>query len=245
MELTTFWFILIAVLWIGYFFLEGFDFGVGMLLHPLGHSNEDRRVMINTIGPVWDGNEVWLLTAGGATFAAFPFWYATLFSGFYLPLFLILMALIFRGVAFEYRGKIDSVRWRRNWDLAIAVGSWVPAVLWGVAFANIVRGVPIDAGGDFTGNLFTLLNPFGLLGGITTATLFLLHGANFLSLKTLGDVRRTRPQDRPDRRTGRRRRWRSVPDLEPARARQGMDVGAGTRSGGLTRGRDRGRAARP
>ena len=145
--------------------------------------------MINTIGPVWDGNEVWLLTAGGATFAAFPFWYATLFSGFYLPLFLILMALIFRGVAFEYRGKIDSVRWRRNWDLAIAVGSWVPAVLWGVAFANIVRGVPIDEGGDFTGNLFTLLNPFGLLGGITTATLFLLHGANFLSLKTLGDVR--------------------------------------------------------
>ena len=189
MELTTFWFILIAVLWIGYFFLEGFDFGVGMLLHPLGATDADRRVMINTIGPVWDGNEVWLLTAGGAMFAAFPFWYATLFSGFYLPLFLILMALIFRGVAFEYRGKIDSARWRRNWDLAIAVGSWVPAVLWGVAFANIVRGVPIDEGGDFTGNLLTLLNPFGLLGGITTATLFLLHGANFLSLKTLGDVR--------------------------------------------------------
>ncbi len=189
MELTTFWFILIAVLWIGYFFLEGFDFGVGMLLHPLGRSDADRRVMINTIGPVWDGNEVWLLTAGGAMFAAFPYWYATLFSGFYLPLLLILMALIFRGVAFEYRGKIDSVRWRRNWDLAIAVGSWVPAILWGVAFANIVRGVPIDAGGDFTGNLFTLLNPFALLGGVTTAALFLLHGANFLSLKTLGEVR--------------------------------------------------------
>jgi cytochrome bd ubiquinol oxidase subunit II len=189
MELTTFWFILIAVLWIGYFFLEGFDFGVGMLLHPIGPTDADRRVMINTIGPVWDGNEVWLLTAGGATFAAFPYWYATLFSGFYLPLFLILLALIFRGVAFEYRGKVDSDRWRARWDLAIAVGSWVPAVLWGVAFANIVRGVPIDAGGDFTGNLFTLLNPFGLLGGITTATLFLLHGANFLSLKSLGDVR--------------------------------------------------------
>jgi cytochrome bd ubiquinol oxidase subunit II len=189
MELTTFWFILIAVLWIGYFFLEGFDFGVGMLLHPIGPTDDDRRVMINTIGPVWDGNEVWLLTAGGATFAAFPYWYATLFSGFYLPLFLILLALIFRGVAFEYRGKVDSDRWRARWDLAIAVGSWVPAVLWGVAFANIVRGVPIDAGGDFTGNLFTLLNPFGLLGGITTATLFLLHGANFLSLKSLGDVR--------------------------------------------------------
>jgi cytochrome bd ubiquinol oxidase subunit II len=189
MELTTFWFILIAVLWIGYFFLEGFDFGVGMLLHPLGPTDADRRVMINTIGPVWDGNEVWLLTAGGATFAAFPYWYATLFSGFYLPLLLILLALIFRGVAFEYRGKVDSARWRARWDLAIAVGSWVPAVLWGVAFANIVRGVPIDAGGDFTGDLFTLLNPFALLGGVVTATLFLLHGANFLSLKTVGEVR--------------------------------------------------------
>jgi cytochrome d ubiquinol oxidase subunit II len=189
MELTTFWFATIAVLWIGYFFLEGFDFGVGMLLHPLGRSDADRRVMINTIGPVWDGNEVWLLTAGGATFAAFPNWYATLFSGFYLPLFLILLALIFRGVAFEYRGKIDSVRWRRRWDLAIAVGSWVPAVLWGVAFANIVRGVPIDADQEFTGTLFTLLNPFGLLGGITTASLFVLHGANFLALKTVGDIR--------------------------------------------------------
>ncbi len=159
MELTTFWFITIAVLWIGYFFLEGFDFGVGMLLHPIGRTDADRRVMINTIGPVWDGNEVWLLVAGGATFAAFPNWYATLFSGFYLPLFLILLALIFRGVAFEYRGKIDSIRWRQRWDLAIAVGSWVPAVLWGVAFANIVRGVPINDDQDFTGTLFTLLNP--------------------------------------------------------------------------------------
>ncbi|HSM67738.1 MAG TPA: cytochrome d ubiquinol oxidase subunit II, partial [Ilumatobacteraceae bacterium] len=189
MELTTFWFITIAVLWIGYFFLEGFDFGVGMLLHPLGRTDDDRRVMINTIGPVWDGNEVWLLVAGGATFAAFPNWYATLFSGFYLPLFLILLALIFRGVAFEYRGKIDNARWRQRWDLAIAIGSWVPAVLWGVAFANIVRGVPIDENQDFTGTLFTLLNPFGLLGGITTASLFILHGANFLSLKTVGDIR--------------------------------------------------------
>ncbi|MEO1055390.1 MAG: cytochrome d ubiquinol oxidase subunit II [Actinomycetota bacterium] len=189
MELVTFWFIVIAVLWIGYFFLEGFDFGVGMLLHPLGHDDADRRVMINTIGPVWDGNEVWLLTAGGATFAAFPEWYATLFSGFYLPLFLILLALIFRGVSFEYRGKVDSPTWRARWDLAIAIGSWVPAVLWGVAFANIVRGVPIDADKEFTGNLFTLLNPFGLLGGAVTASLFAFHGANFLALKTLGDVR--------------------------------------------------------
>ncbi len=189
MALTDFWFITIAVLWIGYFFLEGFDFGVGMLLHPIGRTDAERRVMINTIGPVWDGNEVWLLVAGGATFAAFPNWYATLFSGFYLALFLILLALIFRGVAFEYRGKIDSVRWRRRWDLAIAVGSWIPAVLWGVAFANIVRGVPINENQDYTGTLFTLLNPFGLLGGVTTASLFILHGANFLSLKTVGEVR--------------------------------------------------------
>ncbi|MBX3314577.1 MAG: cytochrome d ubiquinol oxidase subunit II [Actinobacteria bacterium] len=188
MELATFWFILIAVLWTGYFFLEGFDFGVGMLLHPLGRTEADRRVMINTIGPVWDGNEVWLLTAGGATFAAFPLWYATLFSGFYLPLFAVLVALILRGVAFEYRGKVDSDRWRRNWDLAIAFGSWLPAVLWGVAFANIVRGVPIDRSGDFTGTVFTLLNPFGLLGGVVTASLFLFHGAHFLALKTEGEI---------------------------------------------------------
>jgi cytochrome d ubiquinol oxidase subunit II len=189
MELTTVWFVLIAVLWIGYFFLDGFDFGVGMLLHPLGRDETDRRVMINTIGPIWDGNEVWLLTAGGATFAAFPNWYATLFSGFYLPLFLILLALILRGVAFEYRGKVDDPRWRARWDLAIAFGSWVPAVLWGVAFANIVAGVPIDADGNFTGTLFTLLNPFGLLGGVVTATLFALHGANFLALRTEGEMR--------------------------------------------------------
>jgi cytochrome d ubiquinol oxidase subunit II len=189
MELTTFWFILLGVLWTGYFFLEGFDFGVGMLLHPLGRTETERRVLINTIGPVWDGNEVWLLTAGGATFAAFPNWYATLFSGFYLALFLILLALIARGVAFEYRGKVDSDVWRRRWDLAIAIGSWVPAVLWGVAFANIVAGVPIDENGDFTGTLLTLLNPFGLLGGLVTASLFLLHGLHFVALKTEGEIR--------------------------------------------------------
>lgn len=188
MELTTFWFLLLGVLWTGYFFLEGFDFGVGMLLAPLGRTEADRRVLINTIGPVWDGNEVWLLTAGGATFAAFPNWYATLFSGFYLALFLILVALILRGVAFEYRGKVDSDRWRRRWDLAIGVGSWVPAVLWGVAFANIVAGVPIDADGNFTGTLLTLLNPYGLLGGVVTASLFLLHGLHFVALKTEGEI---------------------------------------------------------
>jgi cytochrome d ubiquinol oxidase subunit II len=189
MELTTVWFSLIAVLWIGYFFLEGFDFGVGILLPVVGRSESDRRVMINTIGPVWDGNEVWLLVAGGATFAAFPEWYATLFSGFYLPLLLILVALIVRGVAFEYRGKRTSATWKSRWDLAIVVGSAVPALLWGVAFANIVRGVPIDASGTYTGGFFTLLNGYALLGGLVTLSLFTLHGAMYLSLKTKGEVR--------------------------------------------------------
>jgi len=189
MELTTVWFILIAVLWIGYFVLEGFDFGVGMLLPVLARDDRERRLMINTIGPVWDGNEVWLLTAGGATFAAFPEWYATLFSGFYLPLLLILLALIVRGLAFEYRHQRPEASWHSWWDRAIIVGSFVPAFLWGVAFANIVRGVPIDADKEFTGSLFTLLNPFGLLGGIVTLLLFLTHGAMFLALKTDGDIR--------------------------------------------------------
>jgi cytochrome d ubiquinol oxidase subunit II len=145
--------------------------------------------MINTIGPVWDGNEVWVLVAGGATFAAFPEWYATLFSGFYLPLLLILVALICRGLAFEYRAKRDDPRWRARWDLAITIGSAVPAVLWGVAFANIVRGVPIDADKEYAGGFFNLLNPYALLGGATTLLLFLTHGAVFIALKTDGRIR--------------------------------------------------------
>ncbi|WP_087530588.1 cytochrome d ubiquinol oxidase subunit II [Nocardioides sp. XL1] len=189
MELTTVWFILIAVLCIGYFTLEGFDFGVGMLLPVLARNDRERRLMINTIGPHWDGNEVWVLTAGGATFAAFPEWYATLFSGFYLPLLLILVALIVRNLAFEYRHQRPEQSWKDRWDLAIIIGSFLPALLWGVAFANIVRGVPIDETKDFTGNLFTLLNPFGLLGGIVTLLLFLTHGAMFVALKTDGDIR--------------------------------------------------------
>jgi cytochrome d ubiquinol oxidase subunit II len=189
MELTTLWFALIAVLWIGYFCLEGFDFGVGMLLPVLAHDDRERRVLINTIGPVWDGNEVWLLVAGGATFAAFPEWYATLFSGFYLPLLLILVALIVRGLAFEYRHKRDDHRWRRGWDLSLILGSWVPALLWGVAFANIVRGVPIDAQHEYVGGFFNLLNPYALLGGAMTVLLFLTHGAVFISLKTDGLIR--------------------------------------------------------
>ena len=189
MELTTVWFGLIAVLWIGYFCLEGFDFGVGMLLPVLARDDRERRVLINTIGPVWDGNEVWVLVAGGATFAAFPEWYATLFSGFYLPLLLIMLALIVRGLAFEYRAKRDDDTWRARWDLAIILGSFVPALLWGVAFANIVRGVPIDENAEYVGGFFDLLSPYALLGGVTTLLLFLTHGALFVALKTDGDIR--------------------------------------------------------
>ncbi|GAA1831629.1 cytochrome d ubiquinol oxidase subunit II [Luedemannella flava] len=189
MELTTVWFVLIAILFIGYFVLEGFDFGVGVLLGTLGRDDRERRVLINTIGPVWDGNEVWVITAGGAMFAAFPEWYATLFSGFYLPLLLILVALILRGVAFEYRGKRDDERWKRRWDWCIFGGSLLPAILWGVAFANIVRGVPLDADHEYVGGFFNLLNPYALLGGVTTLALFVTHGAIFLALKTRGEVR--------------------------------------------------------
>ncbi|WP_062132814.1 cytochrome d ubiquinol oxidase subunit II [Demequina aestuarii] len=189
MDLAIFWFILIAVLWTGYLVLEGFDFGVAMLMEKVGKGDRGRRTALNTIGPVWDGNEVWLLTAGGATFAAFPEWYATLFSGFYLPLLLILLALIVRAVAIEYRGKINDDAWRRRWDWVIMGSAWVPSILWGVAFANIVRGVPIDETFTYTGGFFNLLNPYALLGGATTLALFLSHGAIFLSLKTDGEVR--------------------------------------------------------
>src|SRR5215211_4700417 len=176
-------------MFIGYFMLEGFDFGVGALLPVLGKDDTGRRVMINTIGPVWDANETWVIVAGASLFAAFPEWYATMFSGFYLPLLLILGALIVRGVAFEYRGKIDDVSWRRRWDACIVVGSVLPGLLWGVAFANMVRGVPLDAEGHFTGNLFTLLNPYALLGGLAFLALFCTHGAVFVALKTVGAIR--------------------------------------------------------
>ena len=189
MELHTIWFILIGVLWVGYFVLEGFDMGVGILMPFLGRNDRERRAVINTIGPVWDGNEVWLLTAAGGTFAAFPEWYATLFSGFYLPLLFILLALIVRGVAFEYRHQRPGATWKGWWDRAIFIGSIVPAFLWGVVFANIVWGVPIDETKEFTGSLFTLLNPIGLLGGVVTLTLFVAHGAIYLALKTGGELR--------------------------------------------------------
>lgn len=189
MELHDVWFVLIAVLWTGYFFLEGFDFGVGVLTKLLARDRPEKRVLINTIGPVWDGNEVWLLSAGGATFAAFPEWYATLFSGFYLPLLLILVCLIVRGVAFEYRAKRPEENWQRNWETAIFWTSLIPAFLWGVAFGNIVRGVKIDQDFNYAGGVLDLLNPYALLGGLVTLALFTFHGTVFVGLKTVGEIR--------------------------------------------------------
>lgn len=189
MELYDLWFVLISVLFIGFFFLEGFDYGVGILLPFLGKSDRERRTIINTIGPVWDANEVWMITAGGAIFAAFPEWYATLFSGFYLALVLMLFALIVRGVAFEFRSKEEDPRWRSVFDWAIFFGSAVPALLWGVAFGNLIDGTPINADYIFTGNFFDLLSPYALICGLAGFAVFVLHGTIFLALKTDGVIR--------------------------------------------------------
>lgn len=186
--LRTLWFVLIAVLWMGFFFLEGFDYGVGILLPFVAKDDVDRRVVINTIGPFWDGNEVWLLTAGGAIFAAFPNWYATMFSGFYLALGVVLIALIMRGVAFEFRGKNKKPEWRAFWDWAIFGGSLVPALLMGVAFGNLLQGVPINEKMQFTGNFFSLLSPYTLIAGVYGLVLMVLHGAIYLSMKAEGEV---------------------------------------------------------
>ena len=188
MDLNILWFVLIAVLYTGFFVLEGFDFGIGILLPFLGKHDAERRVILNTVGPTWDANEVWLILAGGATFAAFPHWYATLFAGFYLPLFLVLVALVFRGVAFEFRSKVDKPGWRNFWDYAAFGGSLLVPLLFGVAFANILQGVPIDQEMNYTGGFFNLLNPFALIGGVTFLCLTVLLGALFLKIKTSGDV---------------------------------------------------------
>jgi cytochrome d ubiquinol oxidase subunit II len=188
MDLNSVWFALIAVLFIGFFFLEGFDYGVGILLPFVARNDGDRRLVINTIGPFWDGNEVWLITAGGAMFAAFPDWYATMFSGFYLPLVLMLLALIVRGVAFEFRSKDERHSWRSLWDWMLFIGSLVPALLWGVAFGNLLRGVPIDANMHYTGGFWNLLNPYALSGGLASLAAFTLHGATFLCLRTEGEI---------------------------------------------------------
>jgi cytochrome d ubiquinol oxidase subunit II len=189
MDLNTLWFLLIGVLLTGFFVLEGFDYGVGILLPFLGKTDGERRRIINTIGPVWDGNEVWILTGGGAIFAAFPHWYATLFSGFYLALFLMLVALIVRGVAFEFRSKDKHPAWRALWDWSIFFGSAIPALLWGVALANLLKGTPIDASKNFIGGFLDLLSPYTLLAGLATLTLFITHGAIFLNLKSTDPIR--------------------------------------------------------
>jgi cytochrome d ubiquinol oxidase subunit II len=188
MELQTVWFSLIGVLFTGFFLLEGFDYGVGILLPFLGKDDTDRRVIINTIGPFWDANEVWLIVAGGAMFAAFSHWYATMFSGFYLALVLMLLMLIVRGVGFEFRSKDKRPGWRKLWDWMIFAGSLVPALLWGVAFANIVRGVPIDANMQYVGGFWNLLNPYALLAGVAAVSAFALHGATFLGIRTKGEL---------------------------------------------------------
>lgn len=194
MGLQELWFGLIAVLFLGFFILEGFDFGVGMLMEPLarvgnGDPETHRRAALNTIGPVWDGNEVWLITAGAGMFAAFPGWYATVFSTLYLPLLAILFGMIVRSVAIEWRGKIDDPKWRALADFGIAAGSWLPAVLWGVAFAVLVRGLPVDANGHVHLSIGDVLNAYTLLGGLATGGLFLLYGAVFVALKTSGPIR--------------------------------------------------------
>jgi cytochrome d ubiquinol oxidase subunit II len=189
MSLEILWFVIIAFFWIGYLFLEGFDFGVGMLLPVLGRDNTERRVMVNTIGPVWDGNEVWLIVAAGATFAAFPEWYASLFSGAYLPLLVILLALIGRGVAFDYRGKVDSVRWRKNWDRAIMIGSWLPSFGVGLLLATTALGLPLNARGDRVGSAFSAVRWDTVLGGLAVVGFALAHGAVYLALKTEGEFR--------------------------------------------------------
>jgi cytochrome d ubiquinol oxidase subunit II len=188
MILQDVWFFLWGLLWAVYFISDGFDLGIGSLLPFLGKSENDRKVMIHSMGPLWDGNEVWLLTAGGVTFAAFPAVYAVMFSSLYSALMLVLFALIIRGVSFEFRSKVESAVWRKLWDGCLFVGSLAPAILLGVAFANIFRGIPIDQKGIYHGTLLTLLNPYGLLGGILFLSLFLVHGSLWLSIKSEGDL---------------------------------------------------------
>ncbi|HEU5475488.1 MAG TPA: cytochrome d ubiquinol oxidase subunit II, partial [Actinophytocola sp.] len=189
MPLTDIWFLLIAVLWTGYFVLEGFDFGVGMLLPVVAKDAVDRKVALRTIGPVWDGNEVWLVVAGAATFAAFPAWYATMFSGFYLALLLILFFLIVRVVSFEWRSKSETPGWRTTWTWANTIGSFGAALVWGAGLAALLYGTPIDSDGDFTGDLLDLFSPYSVFAGVAVVALFAFHGATFLSLRTVGELR--------------------------------------------------------
>lgn len=188
MDLQSIWFFLWGLLWALYFMTDGFDLGIGALYPILGKTDQDKNTMINAMGPLWDGNEVWLLTAGGVTFAAFPLVYSVMFSSLYTALMLILFALIIRGVSFEFRNKVEHPAWKKVWDTCIFVGSIAPAILFGVAFANIFQGIPIDGEGLYLGNLFTLLNPYGLLGGVLFLLLFVQHGANWIIIRSEGDL---------------------------------------------------------
>ena len=188
MDLNQFWYLLIAVLFVGFFVLEGFDFGVGTVSKFLGRDETEKRVYINTIGPYWDANEVWLITAGGAMFAAFPHWYATMFSGFYIPLVFMLLVLILRGVGFEFRGQIDNIKWRKTWSWGIFIGSVIPPVLWGVVLANFMIGMPIDENMEMQSGFLYFLNPFALLGGVMFLSLTITHGLQFLTLRTVGEM---------------------------------------------------------
>lgn len=189
MQLSEVWFLLIGVLFVGFVFLEGFDFGVGMSTKFLAKNETEQRVLINTIGPFWDANEVWLITAGGAMFAAFPNWYATLFSGYYLPFVVLLLALIARGVAFEFRGKMDSVKWKKTWDWSIFLGSILPPFLLGVLFTSLIKGVPIDKTMTMQAELFDIVNVYTVVGGVAFVLLTYMHGLMFISLKTTGALR--------------------------------------------------------
>jgi cytochrome bd ubiquinol oxidase subunit II len=189
MDLESFWSCLIAAVWAMYFLLEGFDFGVGMLLPIIPRSDEERSTALRTIGPVWDGNEVWLVIAGGATFAAFPAWYATMFSGFYLVLLLILVLLIVRACSFEWRSKSETPGWRSTWTWANTIGSFGASLLWGIGLSCLVYGTPIDSDGDFAGNVLDLFSPFSVFGGVAVMALFAFHGATFLTLRTAGQLR--------------------------------------------------------
>ena len=188
MSLNEFWFILITILFIGFFVLEGFDFGVGIVSRFLGKTDQEKRVYINTIGPYWDANEVWLITAAGAMFAAYPHWYATMFSGFYIPLVIMLLALIVRGVSFEFRGKVENPNWKNTWDWAMFIGSLLPPILWGVVLANFMTGMPINQDKEMVGGFLQFLHPFALLGGLMFLSLTVTHGLQFITIRTTGEL---------------------------------------------------------
>ena len=231
MELHTIWFVIIAIFWVGFFVLEGFDFGVGVLHTIIGRTDTERRVALNTIGPWWDGNEVWLIVAGAGMFAAFPAWYATFFSALYLALLIVLAALMARGVAFEFKGKGDSERWRTTFTWCTTLGSLLIPLLLGIGLGDLLGGLPIDSSHEFTGNFFDLLTGYGLWTGVTLLALCLLHGATFLKLRTTDELRERARASRWPARLGRDRAGRGLGDLDAqSRRRRGRaPAGRGAR----------------